>query len=247
MSSDISEILGEWPYDQDRTLRIIIAADGRSVLQVRLPLGMEQYELDGRPDGAKPYGRDTVLDEFETRLQDHIRENGSDSGFTLSHDDFTQLQNEGILFYYRYLMLFQISDFEKVARDTEHNLRIAALVDKYSSSEEDRVALLQYKPYMIRMNSVSRSMLLVQKKENAEARGVLKKAIDEIKSLSEIDSPAFQFEKIRSINYMKTALKQIENQGENPAEELKLELERAVQEENYEKAAELRDRLQGMQ
>ena len=102
MSSDISEILGEWPYDQDRTLRIIIAADGRSVLQVRLPLGMEQYELDGRPDGAKPYGRDTVLDEFETRLQDHIRENGSDSGFTLSHDDFTQLQNEGILFYYRY-------------------------------------------------------------------------------------------------------------------------------------------------
>jgi len=245
MNADISPILQEWPFEPERTLRVIMTPDGRRVMQVRLPLGIEQYELDGRPDGLRAGGMDTALAEFEERLARHVGE--GDGAFSMSHEDFSRLQAESLLFYYRYLMLFQISDFPRVVRDTEHNLRIAELVEQYSSLEEDRTALLQYKPYMIRMNCVSRSMLLIQQKEPAKARELLEQGIEAIKALAEIDSPAFQFEKIRSINYMKTALNQIGNTGNSPMEELRLELERAVQEENYEKAAELRDRLRGLE
>lgn len=245
MNSDISPILEQWPYEPSRTLRIIMAPDGRRVMQVRLPLGIEQYELEGRPDGISPEGYETFLAEFEDRLEKKLRQ--GDTGFTMSHEDFVRLQNESALFYYRYLMLFQINDFPRVKKDTEHNLRIAELVEQFSDNEEDRNALLQYRPYMIRMNYVSRAMLLIQNKEHSRARELLQQGIDKIKELSEIDSPAFQFEKIRSINYIKTALKQIKDKEDGPMEELRLELERAVQEENYERAAELRDRIQGME
>lgn len=240
---DITNILEEWAYDPEQTVRIVSAADGRNVLQVRLPLGIEQYEIEGRPDG-----RQSALEEMKGRLREYIREKNSDSGFSLSHEDFLKLQGEGILYYYRYLLLFQINDFEKVVRDTSHNLEIASLVEKYVDSGEDRTALLQYKPYILRMNSISRSMLSVRLKEPHLAQNILREAIAQIKSLDDIDSPAFQFEKIRSINYLKSALKQIENrEGEdNPAEELKRELELAIEEENYERAAELRDRLRGI-
>ena len=89
---------------------------------MRQPLGIEQYELDGRPDGREPFGRPTMLDEIRARLESHRGAHGSDEGFAISHDDFTALQSEGLLFYFRYLVLFQIGDFVRTSRDTEHNL-----------------------------------------------------------------------------------------------------------------------------
>ena len=243
MSLDISRILAEWPYEQERTIRVVAADDGRSVLQVRLPMGIEQYELDGRPDGLRPFDNDSVLAEFEGRLEEFVRENGDDVGFEIAHEDFVLLQEEGVLNYYRYLLLFQINDFERVVRDTGHNLRICSLVEKYVLSEEDRNSLLQYKPYILRMNRMAAAMIEIQNSQKDKAESLLKKAIEELGGLPEIDSPAFQFEKVRSINYLKTALKQLGTSSSNPAEELARELEKAVNEENYERAAELRDRI----
>ena len=62
--------------------------------------------------------------------------------------------------------------------------------------------------------------------------------------MGDIDSPAFQFERIRSVNYLKSALKQVDEAGpKSPISALEKELEAAVEEEDYERAAELRDRI----
>jgi len=42
--------------------------DGRPIMQVRTPLGIEQYELDGRPDGRHPHDMESVLDFQHARL-----------------------------------------------------------------------------------------------------------------------------------------------------------------------------------
>ena len=118
MSEDLTALLTSWEYDPDDTTRIIQAEDGRRVLQVRLPLGIEQYELDGRPDGLQPFGADTVVDHIEAEVALFASQNGDDSGYEIDHAAAGALQNEGILFYYRYLLLFQLNDFERVARDT---------------------------------------------------------------------------------------------------------------------------------
>ena len=78
---DLTALLTNWPYDPEHTIRIIVAQDGRSVMQVRLPLGVEQYEMDGRPDGAQPYGFDSVLDRAHDRLRRHIVETGGVSRY----------------------------------------------------------------------------------------------------------------------------------------------------------------------
>jgi hypothetical protein len=240
---DITSILSEWPYDPSHTVRMIFADDGRNVLQVRLPLGVEQYELEGRPDGSCPFETETVLDEIEERLKNHIVSAGTDAGFEINHEDFLLLQGEGVLFYYRYLLLFQLNDHARVIRDTMHNLRICELVERHVRLDEDKVSLLQYKPYMIRVNSTSRAMLKLQEGDKDGAEALIQEAIEAIRSLPEMESPNFQFERIRSVNFLRSALKQVTEQKVEVVDQLKTELQKALAEENYERAAELRDKI----
>lgn len=246
MSNDITSILRNWDYDPDHTTRILVADDGRSILQVRLPLGIEQYELDGRPDGARPMGHESAVDAMQAKVAAFVEQHGGDEGFVLTHEDCVLLQNEGVLYYYRYLLLFQMNDFERVARDTEHNLQLCGLLENYCEGEEDRNSVLQFKPYILRMNAMARAMTAVRKGSPATGKQILQRSIAEIESLQEIDSPAFQFERIRSVNYLKSALKQITEHHAGPEQKLEEELKKAVEREDYERAAEIRDKLKEM-
>jgi hypothetical protein len=246
MSADITDILREWDFDSENQIRIIQADDGRQVLQVRQPLGIEQYELDGRPDGRTPFGKATVLEEMRERLERHVAAYGAGDGFTVSHDDFLALQNEGLLFYFRYLVLFQIGDFVRTARDTAHNLELCDLVEKYAEAEEDRKELLQHRPYILRMNAMARAMISMHKEMKSAAEEILANAISAIEGMEEIDTPAFQFERVRSLNYLKATLKQVRERKPSPAEGLQAQLAQAVEEEDYERAAALRDRIRDL-
>jgi len=243
MSGDITDILKSWEFEADNQIRILTAEDGRQVLQVRQPLGIEQYELDGRPDGRKPEGRETALESFEERRENYVSSHGGEAGFQIAHEDFLLLQSESLLFYFRYLVLFQIGDFVRTARDTEHNMRLCALVEKFAASDEDRRELLQYRPYIVRMNAISRAMISLHKELKGAAEDILRTAIQDIEGLDDIGTTAFQFERERSLNYLKATLKQIRDKKASPAEALKIQLDRAVEEEDYEMAAVLRDRI----
>ena len=243
MSGDITDILQSWEFDPDNQVRIIQAADGRDVLQIRQPLGIEQYELDGRPDGKSFEGRECYLDVVKEKLQEHASALGAEEGFRVSREQFRLLQNEGILYYYRYLILFQIGDFERTVRDTEHNLQICDLVEKHAESEEDKKEILQYRPYILRMFAIAKAMISLHQQLKAAAREILESAIEEIESMPSIDTPAFQFERIRSLKYLRSTLKQVMEQKTSPLDQLRKELDTAVQEENYELAAELRDKI----
>ena len=240
MSEDITDLLKAWKYEPGDQIRIIKADDGRDVLQVRQPLGIEQYEMEGRPDGKRPFNRESVLDEFLYRIDNNPE-------YTINHEDFLLIQNEGIIYYFRYLVLFQIGDFKRTVRDTEHNLKICDIVEGHAEVEEDKKDMLQYRPYIMRMNAVSRAMILLHHEMRTTAKEVLESAINTIETMPEIDTPAFQFERIRSVNYLKSTLKQVTEQNGNPLEKLHTDLERAVKEENYELAAELRDRIRDLE
>ncbi len=243
MSADITDILREWEYDSDNQIRIVQADDGRQVLQVRQPLGIEQYELDGRPDGKRPFGRETVLEEFQARRENYAASHGSEEGFSISHEDFAALQAEGVLYYFRYLVLFQIGDFVRTARDTDHNLALCDLMERFGESDDDRKELLQYKPYILRMNAISRAMISLHREMRSSAEEILRAAISAIEDMGEIDTPAFQFERVRSLNYLKATLTQIHQKKASPADALKSQLAAAIEEEDYERAAVLRDRI----
>lgn len=245
MDRDLTEVLEDWRYDADDQYRVIKARDGRRVLQVRQPLGIEQYELDGRPDGLRPFGKESVLVEMLDRLDSC--EAPRDGGFLIDHDDFLRLQNEGILYYYRYLILFQMGDFERTVSDTMHNLQICDLVERYVQEADDQKEILQYRPYIIRMNAMADAMLHLGAENPDGARDALQGAIDDIGALDEVDTPTYHYERLRSLQYLRTALNQIKARKPTVLERLNAALDEAVEQEAYERAAELRDRIHALQ
>jgi hypothetical protein len=248
MNRDISDLLDNWPFNPQNNLRIITIAHDKQVLQVRKPMGLEQYDLEGRPDGQKPFGKESVLAEFLDRQDQYVRAHNSDKGFELSHDDSVLLQEEAVFNYYRYLLLFQLGDMERTVRDTDHNLKICELVAKYCPIEEDRDQLLQYKPYILRINAVARSMIAMKQQLTTVAKEIVQDAITEIKNLPDINNMTFQFEKIRSLNYLKVTLSQFDGSNEDSMhDQLQLELKDALKIEDYERAAELRDKIKEIQ
>jgi hypothetical protein len=236
--------LAEWPYNPSSNIRIIKINDETEVLQVRKPIGIEQYELDGRPDGKHPHGRDFIIDYFEEKLARHRKAYGADEGFELSHEEFLLLQEEALFNYYRYVILFQIGDMDRTVRDTEQNLKICDFVDSYCGNSEEKNQLLQYKPYIIRINAVARAMIAMKQGMTTLSREIVEAAVTEIKNLTEISNITFQFEKVRSLNYLKVTLSELDTEKPRTRlAELKLELADAVKIENYEKAAEIRDQI----
>jgi len=77
----------------------------------------------------------------------------------------------------------------------------------------------------------------------SSAEEILTAAITAIEDMGEIDTPAFQFERVRSLNYLKATLTQIHEKKGSPADALKSQLAAAVDDEDYERAAVLRDRI----
>lgn len=245
-NNDLTDILKSWRYDPDNTIRIVVAEDGRSVLQVRLPLGIEQYEMEGRPDGARPSGFPTMLQAVEDKLTRYVVEHGNDSEFRISMADASDLNTEGVLFYYRYLLLYQLKYFDLVVKDTQHNLNLCDMLERYCDNEEARSAVLQFRPYIIRMNAAARVQAISSGEMEGEIDRIVDEAISWIESLEEIDKPAFQFERVRSVNYLRALQRKAADtsDGQDSAtERLEKELREAVEREDYERAARLRDQI----
>jgi len=242
---DLSGILNDWPYDPEDNVRFLSTGSGRDIMQIRQPLGVEQYLLDGRPDGLKPEGEDTLLSVYIRKKAEAENSGGS---LTLGEEDFRKLKEEGILYYYRYLALFQVGQYDRVARDTGHNLKIAELLEQYCESDYLK-EILQYRPYIRRMNAVARAMVLLAEDKNSRARDELKKGLEDIKAFPNVKTAIFDFEKIRSLQHLSQLLSQVEASGTDNGEpkgfklRLSEELEKAVENEDYERAAGLRDRL----
>ncbi len=240
---DLSELLRSWPYDPDNNLRIVQADDGREVLQVRLPLGLEQLEMEGRPDGLRPHGRDSALDHQLACLA-QAKAEGKLSSFKVDAENCEELFNEGTLYYLRYLHCFQLKRWKITARDTARNLKLFDFLHRYAEREEDRENLEKWRPYVVRMNAVARAMIELENNDYAQAITIVREAAQTIESLPEMAEETFKFERNRSLTALRELAVQIEKTRPlSELERLEKELRRAIDKQEFEHAAGLRDRI----
>jgi len=246
-SVDLRGILRSWPYDPDNDARITRGEDGRGVLQVRTPVGIEQYELDGRPDGARPHGMESAL-EFHLRRLDQAKASGrSEAGFELGLRDCAELFNEGTLYYFRYVRLFQLKDWARTIRDTARNLRAFDLIHRHAQREEDQQFLEKWRPYIIRVNATACAMLELEKHAYDRALRAANEAVEKIQSLDDFDDETFKFERERSLTAMRALSAQIQkNRPLSEIERLEQQLRRAVERQEFERAAQLRDHIRAL-
>ena len=120
MNNDITHILSTWEYDPNQVnARFVTGPDGRTRIQLRMDLGVFQMEPDGRPDGQRPRGADTLLEYYRT-----LAKTTKAGKLKLDGEACAELQLESVQFYYRYLARMQLKDFAGVMADTRHNLAI---------------------------------------------------------------------------------------------------------------------------
>lgn len=245
-SSDIRELLESWPYDPDNDARIVRGRDGREILQVRTPVGLEQLEMKGRPDGIRPYEMDSALEYYQRKLaQAEAAGNGGE--FELNSQDCAELIGEGTLYYFRYLRLFQMHRWPETVRDTARNLRLFDFIRRYAALEEDQLYLEKWRPYLVRINTAASALQHLEKGEAGAALKIVKSGREKIEGLEELDDETFQLERERSLTALRELEKKIqEKQPVSPVELLQRQLRRAIERQEFERAAELRDRIREM-
>ncbi len=240
---DMHGWLRNWPFNPEDELRVIRGSHGREILQVRLPLGIEQYELEGRPDGLEPRGAESLLDFHLARLE-AARAAGQEETFTLAPEECAELFQEGTLYYYRYLRLFQMRDWRRSMRDTSRNLRLFDFVHHYAERMEDQMYLEQWRPYLIRMNAMAETLYALETDQHDDAMQIARNAIGCIEQLDEIDDETFRHEKERSLHALQEMVSHIDEIRPLPElERLQRELDQAIALQAFERAATLRDRI----
>ena len=245
-SVDLRRILKSWPYDPGNDLRVVRGGDGRELLQVRTPLGIEQYEMDGRPDGARPHELESAMDYYFQRLEE-ARAAGNEADFDLSPSDCAELFNEGTLYYFRYVRLFQLKDWARTVRDTARNLRVFDFVHRYARREEDRLFLEKWRPYIIRVNSSAAALVELDRRDYDAAQTIAQGAIRKLETLEDLDDETFKFERDRSLKAMRELSAQIQKSRPlSELEQLEKQLRRAIERQEFERAAQLRDRIRAL-
>jgi len=249
MSKDLNaEILRDWDSQPNEvTVRKIRGTDGRELIQMRLDLGVLQMEMAGRPDGKRPNGYDTFLDYCQEQLRLHRARYGETDSFALNEDDCEELRREAMQFYYRYLSLFHLGDYYEVIRDTNHNVQLFDFVRDYAGEEGDRMSLEQFRPYVLMMNARARACIALERQDFDRALELIDMGIEQIQDFLRAVGREELLDSCREIAFLEEWKERIISKRPlSEEEQIRQELRHAVEEENYELAARLRDRLKEM-
>ena len=242
-SNDIRDLLDDWPFDPDNDARIIRGKDGREILQIRTPVGLEQLELQGRPDGIRPHQMDSSLEFYQQKLA-RAEAAGNESDFELDPQDCAELIGEGTLYYFRYLRLFQLNRWADTVRDTARNLGLFDFIRRYAAHEEDQQYLEKWRPYLVRMNIAASALQHLEAGDAPKALKIVQSGREQIEALEDMEDETFELERERSL----AALTELETQLQqkqpiSPMEVLQRQLRSAIERQEFERAAELRDKI----
>lgn len=273
MDRDLTEILAEWPFQPGQiNVRLIQGKDGDPRIQVRLDLGLLQMFVDGRPDGQRPDGFDSLLELHEARI-DELRmasamEAGPDqepteAGSLAGHDDDQDdedeeapelrvltpeecrlIREEAVQYYHRYIALLVLEDYEGVARDTSRNLRVLDLLGEHAQTDEDRRSMEQNRPYVMMMRARALASMALRDEEPKAAAHAIEEGIEALRQYYSDQDAEELFEKSGEVEMLREMRQAlVPKLPLSQRAELRQRLEAAIGAENYELAAILRDEL----
>ena len=246
MGKDIQPLLDDWQYDPEKLcVRRIKGEDGHEKIQLRIEMGILQMDISGRPDGQRPHGSESLLSFYQ---QQALESKGSeDEGFLLDAEACMLLQMEALQYYHRRISFLELGEYKRAQEDAGRNLELFDFVKEYAADEEDRIVLEQYRPFVIG-HRVRAAVLQNLEEENFDlALGEIEDGIEEIRGFfNEFDRPDLVDES-EEITFLKEWAEEIrKDQPRSLLQDLKDQLREAVALEDFERAAELRDRLRAM-
>jgi hypothetical protein len=157
------------------------------------------------------------------------------------------LQIEALQYYHRRISFLELEDYDCAKRDAERNLELFDFVKKYATDEEEKMAFEQYRPFVIGHRVRASALMSLEAGDYDAALRDIEEGIEEIQSLfTEFDRPDL-VEESEEIEFLREWADEIrQDRPRSPLQNLKEELREAVALEDFERAAELRDRLKDL-
>jgi hypothetical protein len=252
MTPDLTSLFDEWPHDRDdesENVRCVRGRDGRLKIQVRVRCGVFQWEYEGRPDGIRPYGCTSLLDYYEARVRELCEAEGPDASLHMTKEEVEAVGEELHDYYQRRLLFFQLGEYERARRDAEHNL---ALMDVLRANVDDPDLVLQHerwRPFVLMDRTRAVALLDCQ---NGDAKGALRQIDEGTRTIREFytrcgrDDLIEVSQELAALEELKLQLRERYELPLSPSEVLTAlheEQEKAIADEDYERAARLRDEI----
>jgi hypothetical protein len=201
-------------------------------------------ELSGRPDSRRPHGHETLLSYYHHLRDAHEERHGNTDDFVLDADDCMKLQLESVQFYHRRISWLEIEEFAAAMDDADHNLSIMDLIDEYASDGTYRDIFLQYRPFVMVHRTMAEARLHWERKEYDEALEALDKTSEEIREFHRERGHDEMSGESGEIAYLERLAEEMSKTRPLSLEQrLENELNEAVEGEEFERAAQLRDEL----
>ncbi|MEM7227787.1 MAG: UvrB/UvrC motif-containing protein [Planctomycetota bacterium] len=247
-TDDLTAFLEAWPHESGRVnARLIDGDDSRPKLQVRIDLGVLQLERDGRPDGQRPHGAESLFRHHQQRHEVYVRDVGASAGFVLSPDECRALREEAVQLYHRYVALFALQEYALVIRDTTESIAMFDFCRDYAADPRDRMMLEQFRPGVIMTRTRAEAELAVANNDARRALDMIDRGLNDLRAVYDEHRPPGEFEQLNEVQLlrgMRDAL--VPKLPMSPRAELIERLRAAIDAENYELAAILRDELRIM-
>jgi len=252
MSNDLSRIIADWDFNPDDvSVRIVAGDDGRDKIQLRVDLGVLQMEMDGRPDGFQPQQCESWLDYYEKQQEAYDLAHPDSTPYMLDKEACGNLWREGVQYYHRYLSFWHLQLYGLCERDTKRNLRLFAFVREHVTEERHKMQFDQWRPYVLMMHTRAVATPLLEQGRLGAGLAAIETGIGEIRDfLDEYGQSqnADQCVELVDLEHWHAEILKLESeikadQPKSPVDTLREQLDTAINEERFEDAAKLRDRI----
>jgi hypothetical protein len=246
MRRDIDEALRQWPFDPspgEVLVRQVLGRDGRSVLQVRVELGILQLEENGRPDGVRPHGYETYLDYLRSRAA--RMGDDPDERWVMGEQQAAEADREFMQFYHRRVAWLTLHRYDRALLDADHTLALMDFVAAHGVSEGYIAAHERLRGLVLFHRAQAAAAQAIEMRRPELALDQLQQAREQLREHRGRWNGTFDDDELPDAGLME----QIEAQEEEVRKNfgikktLRERMAEALETEDYETAARLRDEL----
>ncbi len=232
----LDDLLTNWAFDPATlNVRMVKGRDGRDVIQMRVDMGILQLETTGRPDGNRIEGFDTYLEFLQQlRLDEPDR--------VLTEAECIEVDREFMQFYHRRICWLRLQYYHRAVMDADHTLRLMDLSDEMSPDEEWAGAHEQYRPFVLFHRTQAEALAELEENSPEEAVQAINRGLETMRQFFQQHDAEEHFDEdelaLRLVDF-RESLRSEYAVGKT----LREQLQAAVEQEQYELAAQLRDEL----
>jgi hypothetical protein len=232
----LDDLLSNWSFDAATlNVRLLKGKDGRDVIQMRVDMGILQLETTGRPDGAQFKHQETVLDYLQqTHLEDPER--------VLSEEECVEVDREFMQFYHRRICWLRLQFYHRAVMDADHTLRLMDLSEAMSPDEEWAGTHEQYRPFVLFHRTQAEALGQLEENTAEEAVQAINSGLESMRVFFAKHDAEEHFEADELVVRL-VELRESLRSEYAVGRTLKEQLAEAVEREQYELAAQLRDEL----